>query len=455
MTIDSRIERALPGILAELGAGPTPDYAEEILARTSRAHQRPTWVFPGRWLAVGAALRRVPAWALPSRRWANVAVALLLVLALVAAAVYVGSHWKRLPLPFGPASNGVVAYASMGDIYAFDPVTRTSRAIVTGPTYDHSPFFSPNGTKLAYLRGHGAGITLTEIVVADFDGSDPMVITPSPLPEMPWEVQWTPNSASIALITHPRGDGVLEIFDASRAAEPRVIDAHMKIDSFVFQPPDGRRILFRGQVGEDIRLYGMNADGSAITPVRAAQGSGYVQYYDVSWWGDSSVPSDKLGGVFSPDGTKIVDAQWQVDDGVFSLRLHMMNADGSDDVVIGHSPGDLADAYPVFSPDGTRIAFARLRAETNSWRYAVLRLEDGKVTETGPEIPDGRMAMTWSPDSTQILAIEHSYEQLIMVLDPDGGSFRELGAAESQDWWWTNALLNGFDAGSWQRKASP
>jgi hypothetical protein len=65
------------------------------------------------------------------------------------------------------------------------------------------------------------------------------------------------------------------------------------------------------------------------------------------------------------------------------------------------------------------------------------------------------MAMTWSPDSTQILAIEHSYEQLIMVLDPDGGSFRELGAAESQDWWWTNALLNGFDAGSWQRKASP
>ena len=41
MNDDTRIERQLPQILADLGAGSRPDYTETILARTAAARQRP------------------------------------------------------------------------------------------------------------------------------------------------------------------------------------------------------------------------------------------------------------------------------------------------------------------------------------------------------------------------------------------------------------------------------
>ena len=37
MTIDRRIEDRLPRVLAELGAGPEPDYADLVLARATHA----------------------------------------------------------------------------------------------------------------------------------------------------------------------------------------------------------------------------------------------------------------------------------------------------------------------------------------------------------------------------------------------------------------------------------
>ena len=54
MNDDTRIERQLPQILTDLGAGSRPEYTEIILARTAAARQRPGWVFPERWLPMSA-----------------------------------------------------------------------------------------------------------------------------------------------------------------------------------------------------------------------------------------------------------------------------------------------------------------------------------------------------------------------------------------------------------------
>ena len=55
MSGGSRIERRLPTILADLGSGPYPDYADTLLARTASARQRPGWAFPERWFPMGTA----------------------------------------------------------------------------------------------------------------------------------------------------------------------------------------------------------------------------------------------------------------------------------------------------------------------------------------------------------------------------------------------------------------
>ncbi len=121
MNDDTRIERQLPQILADLGAGSRPDYTEIILARTAAARQRPGWVFPERWLPMSALTQRMAA--APHVSWRALVVLAVLVLALVSAVLYAGSQQRRLPAPFGPAANGVIPYVSNGDLYVGDPIT--------------------------------------------------------------------------------------------------------------------------------------------------------------------------------------------------------------------------------------------------------------------------------------------------------------------------------------------
>ena len=48
--IDPRFDRVLPGLFDELADARTPDYLEAAIERASSRPQRPAWTFPGRWL---------------------------------------------------------------------------------------------------------------------------------------------------------------------------------------------------------------------------------------------------------------------------------------------------------------------------------------------------------------------------------------------------------------------
>ncbi len=89
----------------------------------------------------------------PPIPWRSIglAFALLALLLAMVAALAVGGLPKA-PAPFGPAQNGLVAYASEGDIFTADPVTGASTAIVSGPTTDLNPRWSLDGTRLAFER---------------------------------------------------------------------------------------------------------------------------------------------------------------------------------------------------------------------------------------------------------------------------------------------------------------
>jgi hypothetical protein len=143
MTIEQRFERDLPLILDDIAAGAYPDYIDDVLSTTARGRQRPGWTFPERWLPVDLVTTRVPTTRMP---WRQLGVLALLAL-LIAAAIglYAGATQVRVPAPFGPAGNGLIAYAAGGDIFTADPVTGDSRAIVARSTVlagrpaDHLP----------------------------------------------------------------------------------------------------------------------------------------------------------------------------------------------------------------------------------------------------------------------------------------------------------------------------
>jgi hypothetical protein len=196
-----RFERQLPALLAELAKPRTPDYLDDLLWQTAHTSQRPAWSFPERWFPMVDIARRPVA--APPVPWRSIGMALALVALLVAmvAALAIGSR-KPLPAPFGPASNGLVAYASNGDIYTVDPVTGTSTPIVAGPTIDLDPKWSLDGTRLAFERRLASDSAMATVHVARADGSDIVLLTPEPLSNVNG-YDFSPDGSRV-LIAHRR-----------------------------------------------------------------------------------------------------------------------------------------------------------------------------------------------------------------------------------------------------------
>ena len=210
MTSDRRFEEELPALLEDLLLGPMPTYRDRVLDRATRTRQRPAWSIPERWLSmVDIARRPVLAPRLP---WRAVGLALLvIVLTLALVAALVAGRRQKVPPPFGPAANGLVAYASGGDIFTADPVTGSSSAIIRGPEVDRDPTWSRDGSHLAFARAF-------TVLVARPDGSGLTRINPEPL---------------------------------------------AGIDNFTFSP-DGREILIEGRIDVRQVLLIASTDGSAI-----------------------------------------------------------------------------------------------------------------------------------------------------------------------------------------------
>jgi dipeptidyl aminopeptidase/acylaminoacyl peptidase len=462
MTIDRRIEDRLPRVLAELGAGPEPDYADLVLARATHARQRPGWVQPNLWMP------RVVAPTIVGRRLAPALGLLLLVLALAAAAVYIGTR-PRLPQPFGPARNGAIVYSSGGDILT-GTLDGAKTLIVGGSDVDFDPFYAPDGTRIAFYRQVGTTVdTTTDLMVVNADGTGLTRLTEQPLLEIPSLASWTPDSGSVVVLTNQRLDGHLLSFDAIRPTEPRVIDQAvrdlgLRIDSFAFEPPAGRRILFSGQI--DIRrgLYTMDADGTNLKTLIEPFVDDIPQSTGPYWSLETDL-RELRDSIWSPDGRSIVTQRAEVTTQSGQWRLFMMDRDGHGIHAITTPSSDSIDANPIWSPDGTRIAFLRYDIGKAAWRYAVLRLADGQVTITGPTAPDGLdpndfepglPIIAWSPDGSRLFAVERAGNRNAYILDPDGRPFQTLsGWGVETPHSWGLLGMNGFDIGSWQRLASP
>ena len=88
----------------------------------------------------------------------------------------------RVPAPFGPAANGLIPYASNGDIYLGDPVTGQT------PSRSSQSPETNSGRELRRPTARGSRspatsrrTTLTDVYVVGIDGTDLRRITLEPL----------------------------------------------------------------------------------------------------------------------------------------------------------------------------------------------------------------------------------------------------------------------------------
>lgn len=420
MNDETRLDRRLPQVLADLGAGRSPDYTESILARTAATRQRPGWVFPERWLPMSALTQRMTA--VPRLSWRAVAVIALIVLALASAALYAGSRQRHLPTPFGPAANGGIPYVSGGDVFVGDPVTGKTRLLIGGPEADAYPQFSPDGTHVAFIRDVGdATVKPVDIYVVQDDGSDLRKITPEPLRDVA-SISWTPDSRGIAVVSSlDAATSKLDVYDSAGTGSIRTIATVPGMDFVQFRPPAGDALLYRVNDRGAAGLYAMDADGSHVRPLVLSSHPG-----DNDYWG---------GATWSADGSRIFYTRpfAQPTSTGACCSLWVMNADGSDPREFIPNDGTAWDGQPTVSPDGKMVAF---------WNghVSVVRVDGtGPVIQTGPEL-QGTRHWVWSPDSSKILMIPDDGGTQAYLLDPNGGP-------------WTTVPWNSETDLDWQRVA--
>jgi dipeptidyl aminopeptidase/acylaminoacyl peptidase len=395
MNQSGRLERDLTDWLRETAMPHTPEYADEILDQTARIRQRPRWTFLGRWVS----MPDVPRGVLTRGRNAVATVVLLVVVALILAAVatFVGSR-RALPPPFGLAGSGLLVVSHQGDIVVVDPETMVTRLIVAQPALDRDARWSPDGTRLAFIRSPGQ-----VVVIADATGGTLAVSRPF-VDIDPDSVAWAPSGREIAIVAQGP-DPAIVLIDAATGASRQV-----PVDSSGFEvhwrPPDGRQLLFRTR------------DVPASLAVVSI--------------GDGSVLRVPMGGLehdalrplgWTPDGRAVL---YQHDDGAASGQTIVVDVEtGREtrlDVAFGH-----------VSNDGTRVA-----GLNRSGRFCVVAISGGPchVIEDAVEVEGTRGAgVSWSPDDRWI-AISDSP---VWLVDP-------MGVAPAR------IVANG-GPGAWQRTA--
>lgn len=332
-------------------------------------------------------------------RWSVVALALA---GATLGTLAIGGPILEQPVKHGVVSNGWIAFANKGwqrvsdsDIWIVRPGSE-ERALIGFPGDDMwqaCPAFSPDGTRLAYLRHSMIGDNVErEIVAVTFDAMagqvrDERVLARQRGAGCP---RWSPDGSRLAFSFVPSSgedeashlwvvglDGTSsEIFSYPVSGERTTFD----------WSPDGTEVA----VAAEEKLWIVSADGNAS---RVAYEAGeMVRISDLRW---------------SPDGTRIAfastrytpSAEPETGPTIEDLPYRILSLEGS------APPTELDGSGVSWSPDGLRIAYERRWTRYGiSWGgELVVATRDGgnPVVLAGDERAIG--GVHFSPDGRQIL----------------------------------------------------
>jgi TolB protein len=252
----------------------------------------------------------------------------------------------------------------------------------------NQPAWSPDGTKIAFTLWETGASCVPETYVMNADGSNRrrvIDIGEGCLRSHSRErsLAWAPDGTKLALLSRSESSAI-QVTNAD-GTEPRGYGPSRDLPNVgrLSWSPDGTKIALASNPLRDdtgtymvMRIYVMNADGTNLKQLLQIRDS----YEDSSGL--------NAGGLsWSPDGTQIVFVSrgnnWDI---------YVVNADGTNLRRLTNTPAD--NVQPVWSPEGTKIAFASKRF--GNWQIYVMNA-DGTNLRRLTNIPAGAQWPSWSP----------------------------------------------------------
>ena len=337
-----------------------------------------------------------------------------------------------------PVRNGAIAFEGDRGLYLSDPAGTDVHLAVSNPAappeecgFDRDHFctfrgsaWSPDGTRLAFVYGEPSVALLGDMSLYVMDANTEEVRLLARCPAGPGDptgtcddgrrLSWSPDGRRIALSS----GGDLLLADPQSGELTKITGcASCSYDGIVRFPawsPTGEQIAFNAFNSIDV----VNSDGTGWRTLVASTEASF----------------DELNGnapEWSPDGTKL--AFWD-NNGIF-----VVDADGSGlRLLVEHSP-TFSSGEPSWSPDSERILYLKTLGNREDVQAEIRVVDvtgdnDRVLFRSGCCIHDWRSPV-FSPDGTMIafgLGIEDAF--FLYVMGADGADVRRLPGFDEPAW---------------------
>jgi dipeptidyl aminopeptidase/acylaminoacyl peptidase len=280
------------------------------------------------------------------------------------------------------------------------PSPLTPADLVYGIVSVSSPSLSPDGNRIAFIESTTAAEdhkTTSRVMLKDTSGGEPVRFTNGPSDSLP---RWSPDGESIAFLR--KDDNQRDQVWVIRAdgGEARSVTARVRgVVDYAWSPDTTRLVI------------------SADVPDPKEPGPGSPDY-------DESIPHSR----------SVKRIRYQYDSvgwrGEMYRHLFVVEVEGGIEQQITNGTSD--DMAPVWSPDGSRIAFisGRRRDHDTRWRSEayIVQANGGQVECWSGDI-GSVSGLGWAPDSSRLCAVvteldgayvgAQSYQGIVALLGPD------------------------------------
>ena len=261
-----------------------------------------------------------------------------------------------------------------GDIYVMNADGSGLANLTKDPASDQFPSWSPDGTKIVFVsdrtgrqeiyRVNADGSSLTRLTTTT--GSGPA---------------WAPDGKRIAFVSNRDGNPEIYVMNADGSGQRRLTHNTAEDEAPAWSP-DGRKIAFDSNRDGNPEIYVMNADGSGQR--RLTQFTQEARFPAWTPDGKQLVFSEGRKGSFNEISSR------SSQDG--NPEIWVVNVGGTGLMELTHNKA--YDIDPVWSPDGTKIAFASNRE--GNFQIYVMNTDGSHQTRLTNSAVDARFP-AWQP----------------------------------------------------------